>query len=85
MWTNKKQLPTHTNLIVFGLNRPWLEPMTYPNRGEHANHYTTDDVAGFEITMFAYIGVYAQLSHQQLRLQNIGLRRIHIHLIKMKY
>jgi hypothetical protein len=29
--------------------------------------------------------VYAQLSHQQLRLQNIGLRRIHIHLIKMKY
>ena len=49
--------------------------MTYPNRGEHANHYTTDDVAGFEITMFAYIGVYAQLSHQQLRLQNIANKR----------
>ena len=66
---------THTNLIVFGLNRPWLEPTTYHNGGEHANHYTTDDVTGFEITMFAYIGVYPQLSHQQLRLQNIANKR----------
>jgi hypothetical protein len=35
---------TNTNLIVFGLTQPGLEPMIYHTRGEHANHYTTDAV-----------------------------------------
>jgi len=28
---------TNTNLIVFGLTRPRLEPTIYRTRGEHAN------------------------------------------------
>ena len=35
---------TNTNLIVFGLTRPRLEPTVYHTRGEHANHYATDAV-----------------------------------------
>jgi hypothetical protein len=35
---------TNTNIIVFGLTRPGLEPTIYHTRGEHANHYTTDAV-----------------------------------------
>ena len=35
---------THTNFIVLGLTRPGLEPTIYRTRGEHDNHYTTDDV-----------------------------------------
>ena len=35
---------TNKNVIVFGLTRPGLEPTIYRNRGEHANHYTTDAV-----------------------------------------
>ena len=30
---------TITNFIVFGLNRPRLEPTIYCTRSEHANHY----------------------------------------------
>ena len=33
---------THTNCIVFGLTRSWLEPAIYRTRGEHATHYATD-------------------------------------------
>jgi hypothetical protein len=35
---------TNTNVIVFGLSRPGLEPTIYHTRGEHANHYATDAV-----------------------------------------
>jgi hypothetical protein len=35
---------THTNFIFLGLTRPGLEPTIYRTRGEHDNHYTTDDV-----------------------------------------
>jgi hypothetical protein len=31
---------TNTNVIVFGLTRPGLEPSIYHARGEHSNHYT---------------------------------------------
>ena len=34
----------NTNLIVFGLTRPGLEPTIYRTRGKHVNHYTTDAV-----------------------------------------
>ena len=34
----------HTNVIVFGLNRPGLEPTIYHTRDEHAYHYATDAV-----------------------------------------
>ena len=33
---------TNTNFIDFSSTRPWLGPMIYHTRGEHANHYTTD-------------------------------------------
>jgi hypothetical protein len=33
---------TNTNLIVFGLTQPGLEPTIYRIRGEHTNHYRTD-------------------------------------------
>jgi hypothetical protein len=33
---------TNTNLIVFGLTRPGIEPTIYHTQGEHANHYATD-------------------------------------------
>ena len=32
----------NTNFIVFGLTQPGLEPTIHRNRGEHANHCTTD-------------------------------------------
>ena len=35
---------TNTNLIVFALTRPGLEPTIYNTRGKHSNHYTTDAV-----------------------------------------
>jgi hypothetical protein len=36
---------TNTNVIVFGLTRPGLEPTNLPHsREEHVNHYTTDAV-----------------------------------------
>jgi hypothetical protein len=35
---------TNTNFNVFGFTRAGLEPTIYRNRGEHANHYTTDVV-----------------------------------------
>jgi hypothetical protein len=33
---------TNTNLIVFGLTRPGLEPMIYHTRGKHAKRYNTN-------------------------------------------
>ena len=33
-----------TNFIVFGLTQPWPDPTTYHTRGEHANHYSTDEI-----------------------------------------
>jgi hypothetical protein len=38
---------TNTNFIVFGLNRPGLEPTIYHTRGKHANHYATDAVPNY--------------------------------------
>jgi hypothetical protein len=35
---------TNTNFVVFGFTRPGLEPPIYRSRGEHANHYTNDEV-----------------------------------------
>ena len=35
---------TNTNLIVFGLTRPGIEPTIYRTRGEHADHYASDAV-----------------------------------------
>jgi hypothetical protein len=35
---------TNTNVIVFGLTQPGLEPTIYHTRGEHASHYATDAV-----------------------------------------
>ena len=35
---------TNINFLVFGLNRPGLEPTIYLTRGKHANHYATDVV-----------------------------------------
>jgi hypothetical protein len=35
---------TNTNFIVFGLNRPGLEPTIYLTRDEHAYDYATDAV-----------------------------------------
>ena len=34
---------THTNFIVLDLIRPGLEPTIYRTRGEHSNHYATDE------------------------------------------
>jgi hypothetical protein len=34
----------NTNFKVFGLTQPGLEPTIYSNRGERANHSTTDAV-----------------------------------------
>ena len=45
---------TNTNFIVFGLTRSGLEPTIYRNRGEYANHYTTD-----EPTIYRNRGEYA--------------------------
>ena len=42
----------NTNCIVFGLTRPGLELMIYCTRGEHANHYTTDEVCRFESVFY---------------------------------
>ena len=36
----KQQIP----ILVFGLNRPGLEPTIYHNRDNYANHYTVDAV-----------------------------------------
>jgi hypothetical protein len=33
----------NSNFIDFGLTRSGLEPTIYHTRGEHANHYTTDE------------------------------------------
>jgi hypothetical protein len=38
---------TNTNFIVFGLTRSGIDPMIYHTRGEHANHYTNDEVRIF--------------------------------------
>ena len=35
---------TNTNVIVFGLTRPGLEPTIHRTRGLHTNHYATDAV-----------------------------------------
>jgi hypothetical protein len=35
---------THTNFIVFALNKQGLEPTIYHTLGEHASHYATDAV-----------------------------------------
>ena len=40
---------TYTNLIVFGLIRPGLEPTIYHIRGKHANHYVIDAVTTYAI------------------------------------
>ena len=39
----------NTNLIVFGLTKPWLTPMIYWSRGQHAIHYTG------EVVIYIYI------------------------------
>jgi hypothetical protein len=39
---------TNTNFIVFGLIRGF-EPTIYRIRGEHANHYTTDEPTIYRI------------------------------------
>jgi hypothetical protein len=38
---------TNINFIVFGFSQQELEPMIYHTRGEHANHYATDEVHHF--------------------------------------
>ena len=35
----------NTNLLLFGLTQPELDPTIYPTRGEHANHNATDVVS----------------------------------------
>ena len=35
----------NTNLLVFGLTQPELDPTIYRTRGEHANHNATDVVS----------------------------------------
>jgi hypothetical protein len=40
---------THTNVIVFDLTRPGLEPTIYHTPDEYANHYTTDAVLNKKI------------------------------------
>jgi len=35
---------TNTNFIVIGLTRSGLESTIYHTRGEHANHYSTNEV-----------------------------------------
>ena len=34
----------NTNIIVFAMIRSGLELMIYRTRGDHANHYTTEQV-----------------------------------------
>jgi hypothetical protein len=46
---------THTNVIVFGLTQPGLESTIYHTRGEHANHYTTDDFSSLSLYSYLYI------------------------------
>jgi hypothetical protein len=46
---------TNTNLNVFGLTRPGLEPTIYRTRGEHTNHYATDAVCGIEMRSIIYV------------------------------
>ena len=38
---------SNTNFIVFGLTRPKLELKIYQTWGEHAYHYTTDEVISY--------------------------------------
>ena len=49
---------THTNLIVFGLTRPGLEPTICRTRGERANHYTTDAFPSLSLYSYLYIYIY---------------------------
>ena len=42
---------TNTNFIIFGLNRPGLEPTISRTRGEHTNQYATDAVYRFDNTI----------------------------------
>jgi exonuclease I len=49
---------TYTNLIVFGLIRPVLEPTIYHTRGKHANHYVIDAVTTYEIVKENIINFY---------------------------
>jgi hypothetical protein len=50
-------IATNTNFIVFGLTRPGLEPTIYRNRGEQANHYTTEAV---QRSLFPTLYSYSQ-------------------------
>ena len=44
-WCPRCTRPTSkTQLEIFGLTQPGLEPTSYRSRDEHANHYTTDAV-----------------------------------------
>jgi hypothetical protein len=54
---------THTNFIVFGLTRLWLEPTIYHTRGEHANHYASNAVCVFDVQ---YSVLYS--THELLKL-----------------
>jgi hypothetical protein len=40
---------TNTNLLVFGLTQPGLEPTIYSSQGEQANCYTTNSVVLVDI------------------------------------
>jgi hypothetical protein len=65
---------TNTNLIVFGLTRPGLEPTIYHTRGEHANHYATDAVWWKKEEKFNYTCTtkHTFLYQQQKRAANVN-------------
>jgi hypothetical protein len=58
---------SNTNVILFGLTRPRLEPTIYHTRGEHANHYNT--VAGST----RLTGMIIVIMFKLLQLASVGL------------
>jgi hypothetical protein len=57
---------TITNFIVFGLNRPGLEPTIYRTRGEHAYHYTIDVVLVFSVFCNASISYLSDFLEKEI-------------------
>ena len=45
----------HTNIIVFGLIRPGLEPSIYHTRGEHTYDYTICIFSNYVVIIFIFI------------------------------